>query len=280
MAPVIEGLSQHRVAKGDMDRIYVNGSGFTGATGVQIGDAWGGDHVVDGDVVITVSVPDLEPGAYWVVVHGADGEQSACDGPNQTLEILAGGDGEGALAPQLWGITPEEIVVGEANTYWLSGEGLTNVMSVRCGADACAFEGYDDASLKIDIGADLGVTAGEDVKIEVLSPRGDSAELMVPTRGRPGDAPYGVSLFRCEPDRLGPDGGDFTIIGTGFGADAQVWLGDVECSPVDIVDEGTLRATAPSLVEHVGATLTALVISNGQQSVSTEAKVTVLEAAG
>jgi hypothetical protein len=161
-----------------MDRIYVSGSGFTGATGVQIGDAWGGDPVGDGDVVITVSVPDLAPGSYWVVVHGADGEQSACDGPNQTLEILAGGDGEGALAPQLWGITPEEIVVGEANTYWLSGEGLTNVMGVRCGAHACAFEGCDDASLKIDISADLGVTAGEDVKIEVLGPGGAKVTVL------------------------------------------------------------------------------------------------------
>ena len=274
MAPVIEGLSQHRVSKGELERIFVNGTGFTGATGVQIGDQWGEDHRVDGDTAITVSVPDLAPGAYWVVVHGADGDTSSCDGPGQTLEILAA-DGDGAVPPKLTGIVPEEIVAGEANTYWLMGEGLTHVMSVRAGAHACAFEGYDDTQLKIDISADLGVQAGENVKIEIITPSGATAELSVPTRGRPGDAPYGVSVFRVEPDSIGADGGEFTLIGTGFGADAQVWLGDVECYGVDVVDEGTLKAIAPNLTDQVGSTLTAFVISNGQQSVSTEATVTV-----
>jgi hypothetical protein len=274
MAPVIEGLSQHRVTKGEIDRIYLNGTGFTGTTGVQIGDEWGGDHVVDGDIVITVSIPDLAPGAYWVVVHSPDGETSSCDGPSQTLEILEAGDG--AVPPTLSGIVPEEIVVGEANTYWLTGAGLTGVISVRAGAHACAFEGYDDAQLKIDVSADLGVTAGEDVKVEVITSSGASAELMIPTRGRPGETPYGVSLFRVEPDTIGADGGEFTLIGTGFGADAQVWLGDVECYGVDIVDGGTLKAIAPNLSDQVGSTLTALVITNGQQSVSTDAKVTVV----
>jgi IPT/TIG domain len=274
MAPVIEGLSQHRVTKGEIDRIFVNGTGFTGATGVQIGDEWGGDHVVDGDTIITVSIPDLAPGAYWVVVHSPDGEQSSCDGPRQTLEILDGAEGS-AAEPKLSGITPEEIVVGEENSYWLSGEGLTGVTSARAGAHACEFQGYDDTQLMITVSADLGVQAGEEVKVEVMNSHGVSAELMVPTRGRPGDAPYGVSLIRVEPDTIGADGGEFTLIGTGFGADAQVWLGDVECYGVDVVDEGTLRAVAPNLSDQVGSTLTAFVISNGQQSVSTEAKVTV-----
>src|SRR5262245_37635523 len=275
MAPVIEGLSQHRVTKGEIDRIFVNGTGFTGATGVQIGDQWGNDHVVDGDTTITVSIPELEPGAYWVVVHSPDGEQSSCDGASQTIEIVAAEDGGGAVAPKLSGITPEEIVVGEENTYWLSGEGLTGVISARAGAHACEFQGYDDTQLMITVSADLGVQPGEQVKVEVMNSRGESAELMVPTRGRPGDAPTGVSLFRCEPDTLGVDGGEFTLIGTGFGADAQVWLGDVECYGVDVVDDGTLKAIAPNLSDQVGSTLTAFVISNGQQSVSTEAKVTV-----
>jgi hypothetical protein len=274
MAPLIEGLSQHRVTKGELERIFVNGTGFTGATGVQIGDQWGGDHVVDGDTIITVSIPDLEPGAYWVVVHGADGDLSPCDGPSQTLEIVAATDGA-AVAPKLAGITPEEIVVDEENTYWLSGEGLTGVTSARAGAHACEFQGYDDAQLAITVSADLGVQPGQQVKVEVMNSRGQSAELMVPTRGRPGDAPYGVSLFKCEPDSLGADGGEFTLIGTGFGADAQVWLDDVECYGVDVVDDGTLKAIAPNLSDRVGSTLTALVISNGQQSVSTEAKITV-----
>ena len=277
MAPVIESLSQHRVTKGELERIYVNGTGFTGATGVQIGDDWGSDHRVDGDTTITVTLPDLAPGAYWVVVHSPDGETSSCDGPSQTLEILeaADGDGAGAAAPKLSGIVPEEIVAGEANTYWLIGEGLTQVISVRAGAHACAFEGYDDTQLRIDITAEQGISSGQDVKIEVMTASGGSAELTVPARGRPGDAPYGVSLFRVEPDTISADGGEFRLIGTGFGADAQVWLDDIDCYGVDVIDDGTLTAVAPNLSDKVGTTMTALVISNGQQSVSTEAKVTV-----
>src|SRR6266851_2447862 len=117
MAPHIDSLSQHQAAPGQS--LYANGSGFTGATGVQVNDQWADNYVVDGDVSVTFTVPQLDAGTYWVLVHTADGA-SPCEDTAQQLTIA---DPTGA-ALSLTSITPDTVVVGDETSYYLAGSGL------------------------------------------------------------------------------------------------------------------------------------------------------------
>jgi hypothetical protein len=264
VAPSISDLSQHRIEAGETHAVFVHGSGLEHVTAAQVGDQ-AVDHRVDGTgdtATVTLTIPDdFPPGNHWVIVW-AGNEPSDCVDASQGLEVLApGGGDDDHLVPELTGITPEEIVLGEDGDYWLVGSGLTSVITVMIGSDAFRFEGYDDARLRVSIGAGLHAEPGGDVIVEVHGAHGQPATLSVPTRGRPAETEPGLLVLSVEPDVLGPDGGDITVHGGYFKYDTEVFLGSVQCTDVDVVDEGILRATAPSLADHIGEALTVLIRS-------------------
>jgi hypothetical protein len=264
VAPSITDLSQHRIQAGESHFVFVHGTGLEHVTAAQVGDT-AVDHRVDGtgdNATVTLTIPDdFPPGNHWVVVT-AGNERSDCVDGSQALEVLApGGGDDDHLVPELTGIVPEEIVLGEDADYWLIGSGLTSVIAVMSGNDAFRFEGYDDSRLRVSIGAAFHADPGAEVVFEVHGAHGQPATLSVPTRGRPAETEPGLLVLSVEPDVLGPDGGAITVRGGYFKYDTEVFLGPVECTDVDVVDEGILRATAPSLAEHVGEALTVLIRS-------------------
>lgn len=280
VAPRIDSLSNHQVS--DQERIFINGSGFTGATGVQVGSDWATDFVVDGDSSITVTLPPLAGGSTnWVIVHTPEGT-SPCEGEAQLLTVAAPDDvPPGAL--RLDSIVPETVTLGRAEPYWLQGEGLSRTSSVILGSSACSFEATDDQRLMFNVPAELrGAPEGGTMELTVFA-GGTSATLSVTVTAQP-DAPEpgsdtgaGPALTSVEPTELGVDGGQVVVYGMHLAAVTAMSVGDVWCT-VEETGAGRVVASVPSLAGYEGQSLAVCVNDGVTASGETDILITVTTA--
>ena len=275
MAPRIDSLSNHRVSS--QQTIYVNGSGFTGATGVQVGSDWAADFIVDGDTVITVTLPELPGGSTnWVIVYGADGSTSPCDGDAQLLTVDAPEDAPPA-ALRLDSLTPDTITLGRADTYWLQGAGLSQAGSVTLASSACVFESYDETRLIVHVPEQVnGATGGQDAELTVTV-GSKMASLTVPCVAAPSAQEAGAgppSLTGVSPTELGVDGGQLTVQGMHLEGVQKASVGDVWCT-VESTDYHQVVLSVPSLSGYEGQSLQVCVNDGANASGETDIVVTV-----
>jgi IPT/TIG domain len=256
--------------------IFIRGSGFTDVSGIQVGDAWVEDYRVDGDSIITITLPHLTPGTTnWVVVYVGD-EASPCEGEAQLLTVddlldVPAGD------LSVTGMEPSTIAVGREESYWLLGTGLSRVRYAVIGSSACAVESYDDNRLIVRVPADCdGVVEGATVTLKVFSPTED-ASLTVTCHGpapEPTTGPFWPGIFSIEPDRLGVGGGEVVVTGYRLTDVIALYVDTIECAVHD-VQEDRLRATVPSLEGREGTRLSISVTDGTWASPHTEAHLTV-----
>jgi len=278
VAPRVDSLSNHRIGMGDpLPRIFIYGSGFSGASGVQIGDTWVEDFRVDGDTVITITVPHLTAGTTnWVVVYTGD-DASPCEGDAQLLTIDDLTDiPPGALT--VTGITPETIAVGRHEPYWLLGTGLSQVTWAVIGSSACQVESYDDERLVVYVPADCdGAADGATVELKVFSPT-EHATLHVACHGPVAETPPAEDgwpgIFSIDPDRLGVAGGQVVVYGYRLSRVIAMNVDTVACT-VDETSADWLRATVPSLAGHEGQRLSISVSDGTWASPHTDAHLAV-----
>jgi len=275
MAPRIEYLSNHRIGVGDpMRSIFLHGTGFQGATGVQIGDQWAESYIVDGDTVITVTLPHLIAGTTnWVIVHGPDGT-SPCEGDGQLITVDDLTDVP-AGEVRLDEMVPSTIALGRADTYWIMGTGLSQVTMAQIGGTACPVESYDDTRLMVHIPEQVdGGVDGATLEMLVSSP-GHTTSLMVSCSApvAPHEEGWPV-LTSVDPTRLGVDGGRITVQGVRLDWVMTVSVGDVACT-LESTSAGTLYALVPSLEGHRGETLTVTVTDPSYASPAGSVAITV-----
>jgi hypothetical protein len=255
VAPQIDSLSNHRIGVGDPIRsIFVRGSGFRGATGVQIGDQWA-EFIVDGDEIITVTLPHLLAGTtQWVIVHTPEGA-SPCVGDAQLITVDDITDVPPA-ALRLDEMVPPTIALGRSDTYWLVGAGLSQVTMAGIGSTPIPVESYDDTRLMLRIpeGVDGGAD-GATVELQVFAPSGHATlNISCSAPVTPHEEGWPV-LTSVEPTRLGVDGGRIVVQGARLDWVTTVLVGTVACA-LESTSAGTLYAMVPSLEGHRGETLT------------------------
>jgi hypothetical protein len=276
--PRIDSLSNHRIGMGDpLPAIFIRGSGFTDVSGVQIGDTWVEDYRVDGDSIITVTLPHLTPGTTnWVVVYVGD-EASPCEGDAQLLTVDDLLDVP-ADKLKITGVEPETIAAGRDEAYWISGTGLSRVRYAVIGSSACAVESYDDDRLIVHVPADCdGVVEGATVTLKVFSPTED-ASLEITCHGPapepiPGEALW-PGIFTIEPDRLGVGGGEIVVTGYRLTDVTTLLVDTIECTILE-VHEDRVRARVPSLAGREGTRLPISVTDGTFASPHTDAHLTV-----
>jgi hypothetical protein len=275
MAPRVDSLSNHRIGVGDPLRsIFVYGSGFRDVTGVQVGDAWAESLQVDGESIITVALPHLTAGTTnWVIVHTLDGS-SPCEGDGQLLTV----DDLTDVPPaelRLDGMEPATIALGRADTYWLSGSGLSQVTMAHIGGTACRVESYDDNRLVLYIPEAVdGGSDGATVEVEVFAPH-QSATLRVSCSAPVAPHEDGWPVVTgVEPTRLGVEGGRIVVQGVRLDRVMTVTVGPVTCQ-VESASAGSVTAVVPSLEGHRGETLEVAVADFEWASPSSSVAITV-----
>jgi len=284
MAPRIERLSQHQVNHGDDTPIFVYGEGFDSVEGVAFGDEWGDLRNVDGGRVITVVPPSMPAGSScWVVVWCEGGESSPCENDSQWFSVVALDEAPTGGQLRIDSITPEEITIGQAGDYWVTGSGLGKVTVVRLGSDAPQFEVHSDDRLVFSVKEQIsGTTADTECELQIMTPD-DEKTLHIMCRGVPGPAPenegeYPV-ILGVAPQELSADGGFVTITGHSFKGVVSASLGDVGLIDVQVNSANEIQATVPTLYGYEGQSLEPCVMTNDVASASTSARVTITSGA-
>jgi hypothetical protein len=276
VAPRIESLSNHRIAMGDsMHSIFVRGSGFVNVTGVQVGDQWAESFVVDGDSIITITLPHLTAGTTnWVIVHTTDGT-SPCEGDAQLITVDALTDAPPAEL-RLTELVPPTIALGRSETYWLVGTGLSQVTMAQIGGTACPVESYDDTRLMVRIpDAVDGGADGATVELLVSATGGRMATIKATCSApvKPHEEGYPI-VTGVDPTHLGVAGGRIVVQGVRLDWVNSVSVGAIACT-IESTSADSVTAIVPSLDGHRGESLPIAVTDPSWASPASSATLTV-----
>jgi hypothetical protein len=276
MPPHIDSLSNHRIGVGDpMRSIFVRGTGFVNVTGVQVGDQWAESYIVDGDSIITVTLPHLTAGTTnWIIVHAADGT-SPCEGDAQLLTV----DDITDVPPgefRVDEIVPPTIALGRRDTHWLVGTGLSQVTMAQIEGTPCPVESYDDSRVMVHIPEAVdGGTDGATVELTVSASGGRTATVKMTCNAPLPEHEEGWPVLTgVEPNRLGVEGGRIVLKGARLDWVHTVVVGTISCT-IDSKTADTIEATVPSLEGHRGETLPLTVIDPSYASPPSSASITV-----
>ena len=265
MPPQISSLSLHEVIRGSGQAVFVYGTGFGEVTQASVGDVRV-DVRVDGDEVLTLHPPDLEPNDYWVQVHAPDGSSPLVDAQQVLRITAASADGPGSRL-EVTGLTPTKITLGRSDTYWVHGNGLSGVTAVLLGSTPCRFEGYDDTRLVLVSPEQVPELEADGVlTLEAVGTAG-SARFDVTCRvpATPLSFPLDPSEHRypmvlgIEPTTVGMAGGTVRVSGANFTMATRFFLGRTECAVFDVA-ESSLAATVPPAAGYDGEFLLAVVM--------------------
>ena len=121
------------------DQVSIEGSGFSGATGLSFGDVWANTWSIVSDTEITATVP--EPAAYGPVIVAVT--RPADMSADQVLFTYYGSPE--AAAPIAASVQPNCGCVGDAVV--ITGSGLSICSNVTFGDTAAEFTIEDDTHL-------------------------------------------------------------------------------------------------------------------------------------
>jgi hypothetical protein len=276
MPPRIDSLSNHRIGVGDpMRSIFVRGSGFVDVTGVQVGDQWAESFIVDGDSIITVTLPHLTAGTTnWVIVYAADGT-SPCEGDSQLLIV----DDITDVPPaelRLDEIVPSTIALGRRETYWLVGLGLSQVTMAQIEGTACPVESYDDTRLMVTIPEVVdGGADGATVELMVSASGGRTKTIKMTCSApvQPHEEGYPI-VTGVDPTYLPVEGGRIVVQGARLDWVNAVMVGTISCT-VESTSANSVTALVPSLEGHRGESLPIAVTDPSWASPASSATITV-----
>jgi hypothetical protein len=276
MPPRIDSLSNHRIGVGDpMRSIFVRGSGFVGVTGVQVGDKWAESWVVDGDSIITVTLPHLTAGTTnWIIVHTTEGA-SPCEGDAQLITVDDLTDVPPA-ALRLDEVVPPTIALGRREKYWLVGTGLSQVTMAQIEGTACPVESYDDTRCMVTIPESVdGGVDGATVELMVSASGGRTATIKMTCSApvKPHEEGYPV-VTGVEPTHLGVAGGRIVVQGVRLDWVNAVMVGTISCT-IESTSASSVTAVVPSLEAHKGESLPVAVTDPSWASPTSSATITV-----
>ena len=242
---------------------------------MQVGDQWAASYIVDGDTIITVTLPHLTAGTTnWIIVHAADGS-SPCEGDAQLLTV----DDITDVPPaelRLDEIVPSTIALGRRETYWLMGSGLSQVTMAQIEGTACPVESYDDTRVMVHIPETVdGGADGATVELMVSASGGRIATIKMTCSApiKPHEEGYPV-ITGVEPSRLGVEGGRIVVQGVRLDWVNSVSVGTISCA-IESTSADTVQAVVPSLEGHRGEILPIAVTDPSWASPASSAAITV-----
>ena len=227
--PTVTSAYPAQGATGGGTTVYVNGSGFTGATAVKFGSSNAtGIVVYSDDSLSAVTPPGTGSVAISVTAPGGTGTSS---GALFTYEP----------APTVTSVSPSSGPVSGGNAVVVDGTGFVAVTQVLFGSTPAAYTTLSPTQLSVSVPAGVG---GSTVDITVAAAGGQS------TSGGPDQYTYdagppGVnSLYPSD----GPLGGGTVVgvSGNGFGTGTTVDFGSTASSTVTVYSSTYLTAVAPA----------------------------------
>jgi hypothetical protein len=228
--PFVTGLSANAGPTSGGALLYVQGSGFTGATSVTFGGTPATFFVLS-DNMIQVFTPTHAVGVVDVLVTNAVG--TSIPGPADQYTYQAAG------APSISSVSPNSGPAAGGNTVTIHGSNFNTTTAVKFGGtNALGFTVVNNTTITATAPAGVGT-----VDIVAFSPSGPSASSAADHYTFiAGPIVTGVSPAN------GPliGGNTVTITGSNFTGAAAVKFGTVSASSFTVVNSNTITAVAPA----------------------------------
>jgi hypothetical protein len=249
VVPAVTSLGTTSGSTGGGTAVTINGSGFTGATGVTFGNLAAAFTVVSDTQISAVSPPQaMGPVDVRVTAYG--GTSAVVSGDQFTYN--------NAATPAVTGVTPNSGSTVGGTVVTVSGSGFTGATSVQ----------FQSASGSV---AALSYTVLSDSTLLVTAPPGAAGTVDITVTSYAGTSATGSAdhftynaasaptITSLNPSTGSTAGGTFvTITGTGFLGATGVSFGGTPAASFAILSDTTILATTPPLpAETVDVTVSA-----------------------
>jgi hypothetical protein len=230
VTPVVSSVSPTSGPKTGGTLVTIEGSGFTGATGVKFGTGIGTDVTVVSDTEVTAVSPSAALGVHHITVTG----------PGGTSPVNASDDYTYLGPPAITSVSPN---AGPLNggSVTITGSGFTSATAVAFGTVAASgFTVVSDSEITALAPA---VTTPGVRNISVTTPNGTSATV-------PADQfDYAVqaAITSVSPSSGPQQGGTtVTLTGTGFTGATVVDFGTVAGTDLTVLSDSSLTVVSPA----------------------------------
>jgi IPT/TIG domain-containing protein len=211
--------------------VTITGTGFTGATAVDFGDAAAASFTINGDTSISAISPASSGGTVDVTVTTPGGTSPAI--PNDEFTFV--------VAPTVTGLSPSSGSVAGGTEVTISGAALSGAIEVDFGESPCGFTVNDDSSITA---VSPAAEAPDTVDVVVVTIGGSSARS---ARDRFTYVPIPAPLVSGISPNGGPaDGGTaVTISGANLTGAFEVDFGSTPAE-FTVNDDTSISAVAPA----------------------------------
>lgn len=223
---VVDTVSPNEGPEAGGTTVTIEGTGFTGATGVEFDGIPGTDFTVVDDTTIVVTTPEHLPGTVDVVVLDPTADSDPVD-----FDYLA-------EASDVSSLSPSEGPEAGGTVVTITGSGFLGATGVEFdGLAGGNFTVVDDSTITVTSPAHEPDLIG----VVVLDPAGDSAPdafeyLAVPSAAATLDPTFGPAA----------GGTVVTVTGSGFTGATGVEFDGIAGTDFAVVDDGTITVTTPA----------------------------------
>jgi hypothetical protein len=230
--PNITSISPTTGSIGGGTIVTINGTGFTGATGVSFGATPATTFTVNTDVKITATAPAHAAGTVHISVTTPAGTSPDTSADNFQY---------GTVLPVVTSISPTGGPVGGGNTVTVNGTGFTGATLVTFGGSAgTSVSVVNDTQLTVI--APPHLAGSVDVLVTTLS--GTSANTAADNYLYGAAAPTITSVAPSSGPLSG--GNTVTITGTGLTGATGVTFGGVAGTSINVASDTSLTVVAPT----------------------------------
>ncbi len=231
--PVVSGLGTTSGSTGGGTSVTIDGSGFTGATGVTFGGIEASSFTVNSDTSITATAPPDSAGTIDIQVDNYSGPSALNTSDRYTYTAAA--------APVVSELDTSSGTTAGGTSVTITGSGFTGASAVNFGTVAAAgFTVTSDTSITAVAPAQYAGT----VDITVTTPTGTSATSSAdPFTVSNAAAPSVTGLGTTSGSTGG--GTSVTIDGSGFTAATAVNFGGLPAESFTVNSDSSITATAP-----------------------------------